>query len=284
MTEIESILKLSPIFKEGYDLAVQKGKENLSGKSVVFSMLCRNGEDLILKNIDTLKSLVKPYVKDYKFVIYENDSTDNTKEILKSIMVQDPNVHCTITNHNRKFYGQTKEKERTTALAEYRNYNLEYIRSNYSDYDYVIVCDSDFADVGQQGFYNSFGFFEHEGISAICGNSYQLTEKNKLWNYDSWAYRHISWVDLSIVELPTIDNWNGYWFGFWVMPRGVPPFFVKSAFGGMGIYRTRQYLSGKYEGYDCEHVTFHYSLAQNKNFNLVLNPSQVMLMNNKNNI
>lgn len=279
--KIESLLEVSPIFKEYHDTTVQKGIENLRGKSVVFSMLCRNGEDLISKNIETLKSLVKPYVKDYKFVIYENDSTDRTKEILTEIMVQDNNIHCTMADHNRKFYGQTKEKERTNALAEYRNHNLLNIKINYNDYDYVIVCDSDFLDIGSQGFYNSFGFLHNEQISAICGNSYQLIQNNKLWNYDSWAYRHISWIDLSQIKLPTVYSCSGSWFGFWVMPRGVSPFVVKSAFGGMCIYKTPYYLRGKYEGYDCEHVTFHYSISENtKNFNLVINPSQTMLMSN----
>ena len=63
------------------------------------------------------------------------------------------------------------------------------------------------------------------------------------------------------------------------MPVGLPIIPVNSAFGGMVIYKMDKFKVGTYDGIDCEHVCFHYNLKQNiSNFQLVLNPSQIMLV------
>jgi hypothetical protein len=75
-------------------------------------------------------------------------------------------------------------------------------------------------------------------------------------------------------------TFNGMlWFGFFIMPVGSPMIPVNSAFGGMTIYKADQFIQGIYDGYDCEHVCFHYSLKKTiPSFQLFLNPSQIMLM------
>jgi hypothetical protein len=71
---------------------------------------------------------------------------------------------------------------------------------------------------------------------------------------------------------------SGGWKHQWIPPCGSPPIPVRSAFGGLTIYRTAQYLSGKYDGADCEHVTFHKSIADHYGDGLYLNPSQRSIM------
>jgi hypothetical protein len=47
----------------------------------------------------------------------------------------------------------------------------------------------------------------------------------------------------------------------------------------MAIYRADAYLRGTYDGTaDCEHVSFHKSIANSTGQHLYLNPSQRMLM------
>jgi len=120
-------------------------------------------------------------------------------------------------------------------------------------------------------------------INAIAGNSFQYRslaegdEKKTLWNYDSWAYRQTWWYPLSQPEYFSYNIMT--WFNLHIMPTGSQVISVNSAFGGMTIYRLQNFIKGEYNGRDCEHVTFHYSLKQaNPDFQLVVNPSQIMLM------
>lgn len=281
-SNIEKLLPVNEINKSSYEEFIEEGKEFLTGKTVVFSMLCRNNGNALNKNVSRLIKLIEGYVKDYRFVVFENDSNDNTKEVLKTIASNNDKFYYESEDNSRPHFGPTKKRERTNALAEYRNRNLQYIKQHYSDFDYVIVCDSDFIDISNKGFYHSFGVLKHTDTDAVCGNSYQLLNmegKPKLWNYDSWAYRATWWYDWAYFSNEyTIDN-PMLWFGYWIVPVGTTPFFVNSAFGGMAIYKTSDYIQGEYEGLDCEHVIFHLNLRKARSdWRLALNPSQVMLM------
>ena len=281
--KIEELLPVDPILEIPYNNTIKTGKEILKGKKVVFSMLTRNTGKILEKNINKIIQMIDWYVEEWKFVIYENDSTDNTKEVIAKLAQKQPFsfIYKTET-HDRKQYSQTKEPERIKALAEYRNINLEFIKNNLPEYDYVVVCDSDFVDFSEDGFFHSIGILENSNISAICGNSFQLKIMNKvmkLWNYDCWAYRNTWWQDLNSTKNPYIDD-KMLWFGFWILPVGSAPSVVNSAFGGMAIYYKDVYIQGKYDSLDCEHVMFHWDLTRKiENFSLALNPSQIMLMN-----
>ena len=70
-----------------------------------------------------------------------------------------------------------------------------------------------------------------------------------------------------------------FWFTFYIIPVGTNPHKVLSAFGGSCVYKTKDYLLGKYSGGDCEHVNFHKSIKEkNPDFNLYVNPSQVFIV------
>jgi hypothetical protein len=61
-------------------------------------------------------------------------------------------------------------------------------------------------------------------------------------------------------------RWNHWrqrdqqWFHHWHPPVGSPPVEVNSAFGQLAIYDGLRFLQGRYDGSDCEHVTFHRSI------------------------
>jgi len=279
---IDNILRVQPNFIQSYNSYIELGQEFLKSQKVAIVGLARNVE-LILKN--NIIKIINCFsiAQDYRLFIFENDSTDNTKNILKTATETNEKIKFYTENYNRKQYGTTKEKERTQALAEYRNICVNWIHNNCADYDFIIVMDLDFFDFSINGCYNSFGWLkENNQIDGIAGNSFELkkifNDKIDLWNYDSWAFRGTWWED-SMKYLGSIYDYNPMlWFGFWIPPIGSIPIKVNSAFGGMTIYRTGKFISGVYSGDDCEHVCFHYDLKQKTNFNLYLNPSQRMLV------
>lgn len=281
---IQELLPPSTEFIDRYNHNIELGKLFLKDKKIVIAGLARNIANNIEQSLSKLVSFAEN-AKEYKIIIFENDSEDNTREKLDNLKNNNSNIITIYAQYNRPQFGQVQDTERTLALAEYRNIVKDYISVNLSDYDFTIISDMDFIDFSDLGCYNSFGWFANHSdtIDAISGNSFEYKnvtspDHKSLWNYDSWAFRYTWWNQLPILNSMTFSGM--LWFGFFIMPVGSTILPVNSAFGGMTIYKTNQFVQGTYDGYDCEHVCFHYSLKQNiPSFQLVLNPSQIMLFN-----
>jgi hypothetical protein len=276
-----------PEFQSKYLEYIEAGQNYLKDKHIIFAGLARNLSNSLKTNIEQLDKIRATCGK-LSYFVYENDSSDNTPEQLELL-------HKTISGFNyvsekldlaaftKENPSLLKSQNRTSALAKHRNFCIEYIQQNYEDVDYVVVIDLDFQKFSLDGLMNSFGWMQQEHqIKAIAGNSFEIKfihtlGHQNLWNYDCWAYRGSWWEDLQAqYEYYHYDPM--LWFGLWQPPIGSPPIKVNSAFGGSTIYKSSAFLSGKYEGYDCEHVCFHknlYSLLPD--FDLRINPSQIML-------
>jgi hypothetical protein len=275
---IDNLLTPTSEFMNLYNYKTNIGINYISKQKVVFVGLARNIGQKINKAIPFLLNL--PF-KQTNMVVFENDSSDDTKTVLNNLSKQYSNLEVFTNDFNAPHLPLSKSNERTIALAKYRNFCKEYVKNQLSDCSYTIVIDLDFIDISVRGLYNTFGWFsDNKNISAIAGNSFQLkhlfnTQQKHLWNYDSWAYRDNWWIDKQ-TEVKTYDPM--LWFGFWIPFVGSPLIKVNSAFGGMCVYKTDIYVSQEYEGYDCEHVCFHKNLYKKyPDFNLSLNPSQTML-------
>ena len=281
---IDQILPVLDFYKDSYNDKVKSGQNYLLNQKVAIVGLCRNAQKYIENNLQRIVSLVDGKCSDYKIVLFENDSTDDTTKIIERLSQQNNKIVLLSQNFNRPQFGTVKDKERTLALAEYRNLLKEYVRKNLSDYDFTIVIDTDFQDFSFAGIYNSFGWIKEHNLQAVCGNSFELKKvfgpNDSLWNYDCWAFRGTWWHDWQSYPTSVYQNYNQMgWFGIWILPPGSPPVRINSGFGGCCIYKTQSFITAEYNGNDCEHVTFHYDLYQkNPNFNLLLNPAQVMLL------
>lgn len=278
---MRSSLTISPEFQDLHKEYTNYGQNFAKEQSVIFVGLARDLDSILNESIDRVLSLRSTF-SNLDVLIVENDSVDNTKDVLKDYAKKYPNRFNYISdNYGSKKFGTVKDVERTTNLANYRNQYLQYIRDCNKKYDYVIVLDWDFLDFDNDGLLNTFGWIGKTNISAMCGislryqNVLSSTHKN-YWNYDCWAYRGNWWID----KQKEIDDCNPMlWFGFWIPPIGSPPLKVNSGFGGMCIYRTDDIISSKYEGYDCEHVCLHKNLSTHiTNFSLHINPSQIMIL------
>lgn len=289
---IENLLPNMSEFHEKYHKLIDLGKQYLANQNIIILGLVRNAESKIDNNIHRLCELGQT-AKNYKISLFENDSIDTTVEKLKNIKSNNNFIDIESRTLNRPHFGPTQELERTTALAEYRNFLRLEVEKKYNKYNYTIVCDMDFNDFSINGIYNSFGWFSFiNTIDAIAGNSFELKhtlnqEKPSLWNYDSWAFRYMWWYFPYLTDEIIANQKNSglfpydpnLWFGFFIPPLGSPLIPVNSAFGGMTIYKTDKYITGEYSGYDCEHVCFHRSLKEKySTYNIYVNPSQAMLV------
>jgi hypothetical protein len=284
---IDELLHPSAEFTESYYNTIEIGKKFAINSEIVFTGLARNISRQAFDSINRLFELSGTIFKDVNLVIFENDSTDSTKQILDSCqkIYKDKLYFHSEDNGGIQFSSAmnpslARSSERTIPMAKYRNYCKNYIKDNLQYKDFTIVIDLDFTEISVNGLLHSFGILSsQQEIKAIAGNNFQLKnifsmEHQNLWNYDSWAFRQNWWND-KFTEGGWFDPM--LWFGFWTPLPGMPTIRVNSAFGGMAIYRMKEFLSADYDGYDCEHVCFHKNLYSNQDFIMVLNPAQVIL-------
>lgn len=283
---IETILFPQEPYIDSYLSMTNEGLNFTKDKKILFLGLCRDVEDVIENNLHKICSVGEKF-KEYKIIIFENDSVDTTKTLLNNLKNSNSNIEILSENLHRQKYGSSQDKDRIVALAEYRNRLKNYAKDKYSNYDFICVIDTDFLDFSTNGFFNSFGYFAHDtNLGAMSGYSYKIMNcifdnQESLWNYDSWAYREYWWNNWQTQQKVGYVNYDRMiWYGFCIPPVGLVPKQVNSSFGGCCIYKSLYYFDNvAYDSFDCEHVCFHYNLySQNKEFKLFVNPSQIMLV------
>lgn len=276
------LINILPEFQQQYTQHNADGYHIANNSSVAIVGLCRNLENCLSKNLSIVEKIGLGF-NNYNFFLYENDSEDNTVNILHDWHNQDPNKHNFLSEKlNVPKFNQSTTAQRIETMAYGRNVCLNYVKEHMSNFDWVWVVDLDFLNISEQGIFNSIswlnkinhaygiaGFSYHTRIQPLPEGLY--TSQPMLTNYDSWAYRHTNWTD-------TYSLGMLYWFWWWIPLVGSPPFSVNSAFGGSCIYKTSSYVLGKYSNQDCEHVTFHYDIHTKTKQILVVNPSQIMLV------
>jgi len=249
-----------------YERRVRAGRERMARSTGVIVGLARNIEARLPHTITGIEALGAMFA-DHRVVIYENDSTDRTAELLKDWAARRATVDITCEHRGDPVNPTARCLQRAGRMARYRNACLDIVRKKYAGFDYTIVVDTDLA-VGWSldGVANTFG---HENWDFVGSNG--LIFRRKHWNtnfpiqYDAWAFR----LDEQFTPLTTREVNDMWW------RRGEPLVTVTCSFGGLGVYRMPAYLAGRYAGNDIEHVT-HQMKARAAGFRQVfLNPSQI---------
>ena len=220
--------------------------------SIIVCGCTKNSASYIQKHLQLLYDMAPLFTK-FKMLIYENNSTDNTVEILEKFKK---------THHNFDYISENLSiKMRTEILAHGRNTLLRHIHG----YEYMIMTDLD--DViatfkpSQIKYLFEPSYGDWDGLLANCLGKY----------YDIWALRieRDKWTPLCPFQVIDYDCWEKaqeYRSRVVVsqhqisIPVSTPLIPVNSAFGGFGIYKVDR-INGRYKGFDgkirCEHVEFH---------------------------
>ena len=240
---------------------------------VAFVGLARDIAGILPASIGRIQQTARHFA-DWRAFVVENDSTDGTKDLLRQWATDDPGHVIVELADNGKPHLHGFERERTVAMAGYRNRCRELVQEHYPEAEYVIVVDLDaWGGWSVHGVINGIGW-HHRLPKAACMASTSLFKhsgsmidgKYPWCHYDGWAYRWLGW-----------SARLGPWFTFWLPPPGAPPIEVNSAFGGLGIYKAQPYLEVEYSGEDCEHVPFHRRMKE-KGWSIHLNPAQRCVM------
>lgn len=271
-SRIEHIDKTVPVhskFLDSYNYHVKNGKDIAAESKIAVVSLARNCEQHIASSMNSIYEL---HTKEMKFFVFENDSEDNTKNIIKEHSKVKSNFYFRVEN-NKSPYLQDRSTKRTGALAKYRNKCISWVRKNCKNFDMVIVLDLD-ADLGFSidGIYNSISWLHNiNNAGGIASYSLyaRINEGEAIFaHYDSFASRMNDWQPTS----EDLDQ-NNAWFRHLHPYVGSDPFHMRSCFGGLAVYKTEAFLSGKYgSDFGSEHVKFHKDLYD-KGYKMYLNPS-----------
>lgn len=192
------------------------------------------------------------------FIVFENDSTDGTVDLLKQWKEDDISMHVESETN--------MTGTRTVKLAHARNRLWELVAElpNQESIDYVFAIDMDDVNVHLAHVENCWNGGLPENWTVCCTNTYFVY-------YDLWALRTFandSWVgDRDVLQIPKHVRQSL----FRHIPASEPPIPAKSCFGGAAMYRyqkIRHLNLTTYEGLDedgnwiCEHVVFHERLLQ----------------------
>lgn len=218
------------------------------------------------------------------FVFVENDSKDNTKQLLETFKLG-RRVECICLD------GLAKELPlRTERLARCRNEYVGRIKSSdLAEFDVMLTLDLDEMSVHEidiRSFENAIEFlFREDARAAVFANQIGTY-------YDMWALRHAKrcpgdiWEDvLDFAATHNVSDAQAFERKFarriFSLSPQEKPLKVESAFGGLGVYKMAFVVKNEYEfvgskvkkirinkkprtiGWQtCEHVPFHLGLGR----------------------
>jgi glycosyltransferase involved in cell wall biosynthesis len=266
---------------------IQQGKEHVSSKRIVIGLLTKNGAKHVLKVKEKLDRFCK-YFADYRVIIFENDSTDNTRDILKEWANTDPrvvllecphlgSVDCQLQMKDPKSDGYTSFS-RSEKMAFYRQEILNEVQKNYTTWDYFCTFDFDLS-----GAFFIDGFlttFSNTNWDMVYGNGISFIPlpflHAKPYAYDCFAFvdnRHKFGLEAQVPHFFQCNKILGK------ATRDMKWYKSKSGFNGIAIYKISSLQGASYtpkKGLLCEHVFLHASMIENGRDKIFFNPAMIL--------
>ncbi len=276
--DLENKLRLySSVLDSKYWNTVAQGLKYMRSQNVIICGLARDispGLPDLIKKMELFGSMFK----NYKVIIVENDSKDNTRELLtewqrnnSNIIILGCGVNVNKCELNLPMYGSDiASGDRIKKMSYLRNIYLDYIKQYFNNYDYMTVIDFDiYGSFFMDGVANSFYHMENKQIDALCSNGLNVINNY----YDTFAFIELN----NNIEYKTLEEKIKHDRDITKkinMRYNDPLYKVKSCFAGLAIYRISKILNNSYDYpkgniLGCEHNYFH------KNLNMYLNPSMI---------
>ena len=254
-------------------------------RTIIICGIVRNAERGLKRNIPEIKRLCQ-MSKGYKVFVYENDSTDMTKKLLKEWHDSDPaNVFVSLNDTSAQptipsvsdvpsinpFYSQ----KRIDKMAKLRNAYMQFVDDMGWSADYFVVVDLDVARISADNIMSSF---VREDWDAVTAFGYSTSPKLKRRYHDTYALTELGDEENPQTEEKIIRNSEKYAN----LNDGDPWVRVFSAFGGLAIYRFESIKGVRYEALEnndprvqvkCEHYSIYYQMKRRGFDRVYINPA-----------
>ena len=261
---------------------------SLEKSTVIICGIVRDAEQGLKVNIPVLMEFCK-LCKDYKIVVFENDSKDRTKNLLFDWSRQDKqrvHVICTDTNGARTIPRSRDvtvnpffSRQRIEKMARLRNQYLDYIDQRGWDADYLMVVDLDVAQISLSGILNSFS--SSKKWDAVTAFGYSTSPRLKRRYHDTYAL--IKWGEQDIPQ--TEEMTIRYADELGLMKSSDDWMRIYSGFGGLAIYRFDAIRGVRYSVLDnadskvevhSEHVGLYKGIVDQGYDQFYVNPAMVL--------
>lgn len=265
---------------------ISRGRQLMAESRVSICSIVRDCEKKLTKNIPRIEELRKLFL-DSEVIVFENDSKDNTLNVLRNWEKYSSGIHVFNECYNiptipektnggeNPFFSVSRIEKMTT----YRNKYLKYLNQSDFKKDFVIVIDLDISDFKIDGIIHSFGSDEKwdcitsNGISKGSNfrtqyhDSYALIEKGKINDAQTEA-------DIKVNRMKYSRLYNS---------RHLLP--VDSAYGGLALYRWEAIKGLSYfcppnndVSVQCksEHVGLHKKMLDKGYSRIFINPEMIV--------
>jgi hypothetical protein len=234
--------------------------DHAKGSNVVIVGLAHNIAPQLAASLPVLDAM-RPYFNSTRVIIYENDSTDDTKAVLNEWYLAHPARETltvfldTLNEQSANSLGGFSQR-RFDRLAAYRNRYMEVLaRAEYANVDYVIVMDLDLHRVAPDAVLATMT------PEALSRNWAAVGAFGTRWKfglhvpapiyYDTLAFRNAQFRTPFTYEQRQAASW---WLYKHQADGWLP---AASLFGGQVIYRYQCMAQCRYAGGDCEHVALY---------------------------
>ena len=272
--------------RASFAFRVQEGRTRCASSSLLITGLARD----IAPNIDRIKRRLRTLgsmFREYRIILFENDSVDGTRDALRQWSKENPFVELIECEHvaNCAFQHQVMytlgvtSASRVDRMALFRNRCLFYARRHYPEFDYLCVFDMDIrGPISYPGIASTFGYTDWDmtcayGMQSIGQYGIGFTM------YDNMPYVEV-W-----------ENPKDIYSGFGLLWRRIYNNFVslrdtrygderraiRSGFGGLAFYTMESVRNAQYHGGRCEHIGFHESMRERGYSRMFMNPSMMLI-------
>lgn len=220
---------------------------------VVICGVCRNVGKTVENTKRNIEKLAKQ-LKDYRVIIYENNSTDGTAYLFQKWANENNNVLFISKNIDEN----SLNLSRTQKIAQARNHVLDIVKDPYYEsFPYILFVDLDFttpwpidAILDSINIPGDWDVISANGIMNRTVNTY----------YDRYAYRDVNYP--LGPELIGDYFWNrvySTWFNIEDLYPNYNLIPVYCAFGGMAIFKRQSIMNASYVGLVTDDLHKYYS-------------------------
>jgi len=270
---VDDVLPVDTEWAELFAEVAEEGQKAASRMHITICGMARNIGGILPLTLMRLRALGLRFA-DFNIVVVENDSEDDTKEVL----------HNAAKNSDGKLVAKCQdfgwphlhgfESARVERYAMLRNQYREIVATDFRHTDMVLAVDLDcWGGWSLPGLINGIGWMKrHKAAACMASTSLfqglHIGDDLHFGHYDTWALRVHGWKH----ELSA-------WKTAWLPPPGSPPIEVFSAFGAAALYRPEAFFECKYRSIDgdIEHSGLHRHMID-RGWQIYLNPAQRSLM------
>jgi hypothetical protein len=249
----------------GFREKAARGYQRMQGMTIVICGITRNDAEtlpLAIRRIEKTGALFA----DYRVVLFENDSRDETLALLRNW--EKANAKVTILSDSLRGRPDLAES-RFARLACCRNRYRDHIAHTpgLAGYPWVMVVDLDLR--GGWSLDGIAASFAEEGWDGVAANAIGYHNLRRTY-YDTLALKPSTVLKRTWFHRLIGEGWQ--------LRRGDPLIPVESAFGGLALYRREVFDARRYAGTAggreaCEH----HALNADGGLRFFLNPSQITI-------